>query len=225
MRPHRRFAPFLAFFLVVSGLASVAVGPAFALPSQVATSFDGGAGTPTALAVSRDGLLVAVSGSSGVAVWDLRARQEGAQLASVCTDSGAEDLVFVESGTMGDRFYVACSGGGLHYLTIDDSTIPVTLNESEKISLNLGSGNAVALVYAPGDDGVYAVIQDASLYSIDRIPLTTSSGDSELLNLALTGTAQAASVSSTGSPLVVTRSDGFVSNFERSGSSYSIPST
>ena len=158
-------------------------------------------------------------------VWDLRAVADGAQSSGLCSGSGAVDVLYVPSDSYGERFYVVCGGGGVEHVTLDSSTIPVSLSASDEIEVNLGSGGSIGLAFAPGDDAVYATIQDSSTYSLDRIPLSSSSGNSELLGHLLTGTAVATSVSSTGSPLVVARSDGYLSNFERSGSSYSSPST
>jgi hypothetical protein len=188
-------------------------------------SLDSGVGTPSALAVSVDGLVVAVAGSGGLSLVDLRAPSDAPQLSESCTDSGAEDVILVESDTYGERFYVACSGGGVEYVTVDRSTVPVAITSSEKISVNLGSGEAIGLAFVTGDSAVFALIQDSSTYSIDRIPLSTSSGDSELLGLGLTGTATAISVAWAGTPLVVARSDGFISEYTRSGEVYSTATT
>jgi hypothetical protein len=188
-------------------------------------SLDSGVGTPSALAVSADGLVVAVAGSGGLSLVDLRAPSDAPQLSESCTDSGAEDVVLGESDTYGERFYVACSGGGVEYVTVDRSTVPVGITSSEKISVNLGSGEAIGLAFVTGDSAVFALIQDSSTYSIDRIPLSTSSGDSELLGLGLTGTATAISVAWAGTPLVVARSDGFISEYTRSGEVYSTATT
>jgi len=198
---------------------------AHAVPSQLATTLDAGAGTPTAVASSDDGLLVGVAGSSGIAVYDLRAPSDAPQLSDSCTDSGAEAVLYLNEGSYGERFYVACSGGGVEYLEVDRSEVPAGLSSSDKIVVNQGAGEALGLAFAAGDSAVFALIQDSTTYSIDRIPLSATGGDSELLGLALTGTATAISVASSGTPLVVARSDGYVSEFARSGEVYSTPST
>jgi len=212
-------------FVLLALVACLSPRLALALPSQLAQSVDAEVGTPSALAVSGDGLLVAVAGSGGLSLLDLRAPSDGPQLSASCTDSGAEDVIFVDSESTGERFYVGCSGSGLEYVTVDRSTIPVTLSSSDKIAVGGGAGEALGLAYAEGDSAVFALIQDSSTYGIDRIPLSLTGGDSESLGLVLTGTATAISVASSGTPLVVARTDGFLSEFARSGEVYSSAST
>jgi len=199
-------------------------GLASALPGRVAQTVDAEVGSPSGVAASADGLLVGVSGALGVSVFDLRAPSEAAQTSESCSSNGAEDVIFVDSSGS-ERFYVSCSGGGVEYVSLDRSTIPVTLASSEKITVGSGAGEAVGLAYAVGDTAVFAAIQDSSTYSLDRIPLSLGSGDSEPLGLALSGTALGISVGSSTTPLVVSRSDGFISEFERSGDVYATAST
>lgn len=203
---------------------SLSPGLASALPGQLAQTVDAEIGTPSGVAASADGLVVAVSGTSGLSVLDLRAPSEGAQVSESCSSNGAEDVIFVDSGGS-ERFYVSCSGGGVEYVTLDRTTIPVTLASSEKITVGYGAGEAVGLSYAVGDSALFAAVQDSSTYSLDRIPLSLGSGDSEPLGLALSGTALGISIASSTTPLVVSRSDGFISEFERSGDVYSTAST
>ena len=202
------------------------LGPqvALALPTQLAQTLDLTVGTPSAAAVTPDGLVVAVAGSSGLSLVDLRAPSDAPQLAESCSSTGAEDVIFVDSSGS-ERFYVSCSGGGVEFVTLDRSTIPVTLSSSDKITVGGGAGEALGLAYAEGDSAVFAVVQDSSTYSLDRIPLSSSDGDSEPLGLVLSGTAEAISVASSGTPLVVSRSDGFISEFARSGDLYSAATT
>jgi len=216
----------LSFVLsALLGLPLLPLSSADAAPSNLAAVVDSGAGTPTALAVSQDGLLVGVAGSSGFSVYDLRAPSDTPELSESCGESGAKAVVYVEDGSYGERFYVSCVGGGVEYIELDRMSVPVGLSSSDKVSVNAGEGEAVGLAFADGDSAVFGVVQNSTTYSLDRIPLSATGGDSEVLGLLLTGTATAISVASSGSPLVVARNDGFVSEFTRSGDVYGTAST
>ena len=134
---------------LLTGVLSFPVGVAHSTPSQLATSFDSGAGTPAAVAIDDTGLFVAVAGSSGLVVWDLRAVADGAQSSGLCSGSGAVDVLYVPSDSYGERFYVVCGGGGVEHVTLDSSTIPVSLSASDEIEVNLGSGGSIGLAFAP----------------------------------------------------------------------------
>jgi hypothetical protein len=197
---------------------------ASALPGQLAQTVDTEIGTPSGVAVSADGLIVAVSGTAGLSVVDLRTPSEAPQASESCSTNGAEDVIFVDSSGS-ERFYVSCTGGGVEFVTLDRTTIPVTLVSSEKITVGSGAGEAIGLAYAAGDTAVFAAIQDSTTYSLDRIPLSLGEGESEPLGLSLSGTARGISIGSSTTPLVVSRSDGFISEFDRSGDVYSTAST
>jgi hypothetical protein len=210
---------------VLLGFMVLPLSTVHAAPSNLAGSVDSAVGTPNALAVSQDGLLVGVVGSSGLSVYDLRAPSEIPVLSESCGESGAKAIVYVEDGSYGERFYVSCVGGGVEYLELDRTSVPVGVTSSEKISVNAGKGEAVGLAFADGDSAVFGVVQNSTTYSLDRIPLSATGGDSEVLGVLLTGTATAISVASSGSPLVVARNDGFVSEFTRTGDVYGTAST
>lgn len=212
---HRLLGLFSAALLSLLALPS-----ALALPSQVGQTFDGAVGTAAGLAVSDDGMLVALAGSVGLSITDLRVPGEGGQISSSCADTGARDVVFVDSAIYGERFYVVCSAGGVEYVDLDRSTYPVGLSSSEKITVGSDGGSPSFLVSAPGDSAVFVVSQEDGVYSIHSVGHSLTGGEAEALLLEFSGTAVAASVSGTGTPLMVARSDGFLTELERSGDTY-----
>ena len=198
----------------------LALPSALALPSQVGQTFDAAVGTAAGLAVSDDGMLVAMAGSVGLSITDLRVPGEGAQISSSCADTGARDVVFSDSDLYGERFYVVCSAGGVEYVDLDRSVFPVGLSSSEKITIGSDGAAPSLLVAAPGDSAVFVVSQEDGIYSIHSVGHSLTGGEAESLLLEFSGTAVAASVAGAGTPLMVARSDGYLTELERSGDTY-----
>ena len=197
----------------------ILVGQAGAAPSGQAGSLTG-ATLPSGVALSDDDRYLAVSGKegAGVLVWDTRAFSMGPSSATTC--SPASGLVFAAGLTTPDRFYVGCERAQVHYVDLDPSTTPPRLTVSSAIELNQGSGDVVDLAFAEGDTYVHALVLDAGFMSIHRISIDQDSVTAVVPPQVVGGTPASLAIGDAGSPLVVPRSDGSLSWFDRSGDSY-----
>lgn len=206
--------------LLLAALA--APGPASAVPAAEAGALDDGlVGAATALTLSSDGRYVAASERSGggLALWDSRAFSDGAQTPTVC--SGASAAVFASGSTQGDRVFVGCDDGEVLVVDLDTSVTPPELTVSDAITVNTGLGDVVFLVHAPGDGSVFAVVQDGTIASLHRISVDAEGGsDATPLGQVLPFTVTAAALAESGTPLLLARSDGYISRHVRSGESF-----
>ena len=210
-------------------LRSLLMAAALAVPSLAVPTTERGvienatAGAPTDIAISPDGRYIGVSEASGggLAVFDRYALSEGASSPTVCT--GATSVVYVDDATAGERFFVGCPSGEVYAVDVDGSTIPPTLTVSDVIELNERAGDVEFLVHAPGDSLVFAVVQDATVFTVHAITVEADGTDGDAIPLTtLTGTLtiSAAALGEGGGPLVLARSDGFLNFYDRSGSTF-----
>ena len=195
------------------------VSPAEAVPSQQAVSYSGTA-VPSDIALSDDGRYLAVSGKdgSGLLVWDTWSFSSGPSSASTCLP--ADTVAFASNLVTPDRFYVGCEGGEVYYVDVDSATTPPTLTVSTALELNLGSGDVIDLAFAQGDDYVHALVLDSGLMSIHRISLAQDAVTTVVPARVVGGTPVQLAIGSSGTPLVVPRTDGYLSWFDRTGDSY-----
>lgn len=211
-----------SILLAVAVLIPSAV--AAAVPTTERGAIDNAtAGAPTDIAISTDGRYIGVSEASGggLAVFDRLAFSEGAASPTICT--GATSVVYVDDSTAGERFFVGCPAGEVYAVDIDSSTIPPTLDVSDAIVLNAAAGDVEYLVHAPGDSLVFAVVQDATVFTVHAITVGAMGSDGDAIPLTtLTGTLTiaAAAIGEGGGPLVLARSDGFLNFYDRSGSTF-----
>jgi hypothetical protein len=191
-----------------------------AAPSQQAGSLSG-ASLPSQIAISDDYRYVAVSekAGSGLALWDTWALSLGPALANTCVPAAA--IEFASNLATADRFYVACENGEVYYVDVDGSSIPPTLTVSASIQVNGGSGDVLDLAWAPGDDYVHALVHDAGYMSLHRISMSQDTATSVVAPRVVGGNPVGLAIGATGTPLVVPRSDGYLSWIDRSGDSYS----
>jgi len=201
-------------------LAALVAGTALAAPTQEAGTL-AGATLPSEIAVSEDGRYVAVSeeDGSGLAVWDAWSLSSGPTFAGTCLPAAAVE--FTSNLATADRFYVACERGEVYYVEIDGSSLPLSLTVSAPIELNGGLGNVLALAWAPGDDYIHALVVDSGLMSLHRISIAQDTASSVVAPRTVGGTPVGLAIGSSGTPLVVARTDGYLSWFDRSGDSYS----
>ena len=182
---------------------------------------DGLTGSATAVTVSDDGRYVAASERSGggFALWDVRAFSDGAQVPSVC--SGASAAVFATGSVEGERVFVGCDEGEVRIVDLDTSVAPPALTVSDAITVNAGQGDVVFLVHAPGDSSVFAVVQDGTYASLHRLSVDAAGGsEATALGLILPFTVKAVTLGEAGTPLLLARSDGYLSRHIRSGESF-----
>ncbi len=205
--------------VLVALLVCLCSSPAHAVPSQQAASLTG-VTVPSDIALSDDDRYLAVSGKdgSGLLVWDTWSFSSGPSSATTCLP--ADTVEFASNITTLDRFYVGCEGGQVYYVDVDSTTIPPTLTVSTALELNLGSGDVIDLAFAQGDDYVHALVLDSGLMSIHRISLAQDTVTTVVPARAVGGTPVELAIGSSGTPLVVPRSDGYLSWFDRSGDSY-----
>ena len=190
-----------------------------AVPSEQSASLLGPI-LPSDIALSDDDRYLAVSqkDGGGLLVWDTWSFTSGPVSASTCVT--ARSVVFASSITASTRFYVACERGQVYYVDVDSSTIPPTLSSSSPIELNLGSGDVVDLAFAEGDEYVHALVLDAGFMSIHRISVSQDTATSVVAPQVAGGTPSSLAIGESGTPLVIPRSDGYLSWFDRSGDSY-----
>ncbi len=203
-------------------LALLTPATALAVPGAEAGALDDGlTGAATALTLSSDGRYIAAAERSGggLALWDSRAFSDGAQTPSVC--SGASAAVFATGSTEGERVFVGCDSGEVRIVDLDTSVTPPELTVSDAITVNSELGDVVFLVHAPGDSSVFVVVQDGSIASLHRLSVDATGG-SEGTNLGqvLPYTVTAAAIGEAGTPLLLARSDGYVSRHVRSGETF-----
>lgn len=207
---------------LVLGAALVPV-PASAVPTlEVGSVSTATSGAPTSLAISPDGRYIALTERSGggLSVLDSHAFADGPQTPTVC--SSAQAVVHATTATGDSRFYVGCDSGEVQYVDLDGSTVPPTLTVSEVIELNMGAGDVTFLVHAPGDTYVFAAVQNGTSMSLHSINVTADDASTAAAALGLTGTLTitAAAIGSTGGPLVLARTDGYLSFHDRSTATF-----
>ena len=208
---------------IASLLVFIWSAPAVAAPSQQSVALSG-QNLASDIALSDDDRYLAVSGKgdSGLLVWDTWSLSSGPVSASPCAPVAAVE--FVAQLTTTDRFYVGCESGQVYYVDVDSSSIPPRLTVSAAIELNLGSGDVIDLAFAEGDEYVHALVLDAGYMSIHRVSVTQDTATAIVPAQVVGGTPSALAIGSSGTPLVVTRSDGYLSWIDRSGDSYATPS-
>jgi hypothetical protein len=190
-----------------------------AVPSQQSASLLGPI-LPSDIALSDDDRYLAVSqkDGGGLLVWDTWSFTSGPVSASTCITAKAVE--FASALTSSVRFYVACERGEVYYVDVDSSTTPPTLRSSTPIELNLGSGDVIDLAFAEGDEYVHALVLDAGFMSIHRISVSQDTVTSVVAPQVAGGTPSGLAIGESGTPLVIPRSDGYLSWFDRSGDSY-----
>jgi hypothetical protein len=214
MGTHRLIALFAA-------LALVAPTAAGAVPSDEAGAMTDLTGTATGLVVSPDGRYVAATSRSGggVAIWDTRALSDGAVTPAVC--GSAASLAWVSTTAGAERVFVGCDEGEVYIVDLSTSSVPPVATVSEPVTLNTALGDVVALVHAPGDGVVFAVVQNGTMASLHSISATADGGtDGFALGLALTATISEAAIGESGTPMILARSDGYLVRYARSGDSF-----
>jgi len=205
--------------LTVALFALLLASSSAASPSEQAGSLSG-ASLPSQIALSEDDRYVAVSeqGGSGLALWDTWALSSGPSLVNTCAPAAA--IEFASNLATADRFYVACESGEVYYVDVDGSTIPPTLTVSASIQVNAGSGDVLDLAWAPGDDYVHALVHDGGFMSLHRISMSHDTATSVVAPRVVGGTPVGLAIGATGTPLVVPRTDGYLSWIDRTGDSY-----
>jgi len=194
------------------------VGTAHALPGGEAGSLPMGAVTLHGIDTSPDGRVVGAAGTGGLYIWH-EAAFSSPIFAGGC--DVAESVVFVESATFGDRFYVGCgSEGTIYVVEVDDSTPPVA-NTPSAVVLNDGIGAVTELAWADGDDYVHAVVQDGSTYSLHRFDVAGTGTDGGGLPLLGTGTVAAMTVGVDAGAVLVADTRGVMSWVSRNTGTYS----
>ena len=195
---------------------------ALAVPAGRSGELDGTA-TPTGLAVSDDERFVVVThaGSTGVTVFDRTSFLDGGGAVAACGD--ARDVAFVSGASISDRFYIACGGGQVVYMTPDPSVYPATWTVSDAIDLttllDMGDerGATVSVDFAPGDTVVHAAVQGDALYSLWTVALA----DDSIVQVASdVGTILKAAIGESGTPWVLTNADQRLVPLSRVGASY-----
>ena len=201
-------------------LAALVAGTALAAPAGQAGTLEG-ATLPSEIAISDDGRYLAVSeeDGSGLAVWDTWSLSSGPVFAATCLPAVAVE--FTSNLVAAARFYVACERGEVYYVEVDGSGVSLSLTVSAPIELNGGLGDVISLAWASGDDYIHALVLDSGLMSLHRISIAQDTALAVVAPQVVGGTPVGLAIGSSGTPVVVARTDGYLSWFDRSGDSYS----
>jgi len=201
-------------------VALLVAATAVAAPSEQAGTLTG-ATLASSIAVSSDDRYIAVSekDDGGLVVWDAWSLSSGPASASTCVPAAAVE--FADNLVTSERFYVACEDGLVYFVELDTATIPPGLAVSSPIELNGGVGDVIDLAWARDDDYIHALVVDSGYMSLHRISLADNSVTALSPSTTVGGTPVDLAIGDTGTPLLVARSDGSLSRFDRSGDSYS----